>query len=69
MTNDLQLAQLAAQAAKQAGFHVSGAEIAMALTLVGTFSAGVMHAAHLALNGWRRVGGFDGLKAFFFTGK
>ena len=66
MTNAIPLIQLAVQ---HAGYTVSGADIAMALTLTGTFAAAVTHAAHVAFNAWRRVGGWDGLKAFLKSGK
>lgn len=66
ITNAVPLIQLAV---KHAGYSVSGADIAMALTLTGTLAAAVTHAAHLAVNGWRRVGGWDGLLAFIKSGK
>ena len=40
----------------------------MALTLTGTLAAAVTHAAHLAVNGWRRVGGWEGLRNFLKNG-
>ena len=60
----------AAQAvAAHAGYNISGADIAMALTLTGTISAGITHFVHLSINAWRRAGGLDGVKTFFNTGK
>jgi hypothetical protein len=66
MTNTIPLIQLAAQ---HAGYDVSGAEIGMALTAVGAACAAVTHAAHLAVNGWRRVGGWEGFVAWVKTGQ
>lgn len=66
MTNAVPLIQLVAQ---HTGYNVSGPEITMALTLTGTLAAAVTHAAHLAVNAWRRAGGWDGLKAFVKSGK
>jgi hypothetical protein len=65
MTNSIPLIQLAAQ---HVGYQLSGAEIGMALTLTGTLAAAVTHAAHLAVNGWRRVGGWEGLRNFLKNG-
>lgn len=42
MTNAISLVQLAAN---HAGYNVSGADIAMALTLTGTIAAGLTHLA------------------------
>lgn len=75
MTHSIPLLQLAVQQAVAAaspgrvmGYDFSGAELATALTLAGTVAAAVTHAAHLAVNGWARVGGWEGLKAFLKTG-
>lgn len=62
MTNAIPLIQLAA---RQAGVELSGGEAAALCALTGI----LVHAAHLGVNGWRRVGGWDGFKAFLRSGK
>ncbi|HEV2318145.1 MAG TPA: hypothetical protein VGV18_00235 [Verrucomicrobiae bacterium] len=71
MTNAVPLIQLAQQVAvplQHAGYNVSGAEMTLALTLAGAVCAALTHAAHLAVNGWQRVGGWDGFRKFLRTG-
>jgi hypothetical protein len=59
-------AELAAlqQLAGHAGYNLSGPEIA----LLASVAAAVVHAAHGAVAAWGRMGGYQGVKAYFLKG-
>ena len=62
MTNAIPLIQTAAQ---QAGYNLSGEEIAAIAALAG----GAVHVLHQICSAWTRVGGKDGFTRWFKTGK
>ena len=54
----------AQQLAAQAGFHLSGAEIGLLMTVGG----GVVHVLHQCTGAWSKVGGLNGFKLWIKTG-
>ena len=57
-------AQLAAQIAANAGYHLSGAEVGLMMTVAGA----IVHTLHQAAGAWSRVGGWHGFKLWIKTG-
>lgn len=65
-TNSISPADLAAlqQLAIHAGYNLSGPEIALLATVAGA----IVHASHGAVAAWGRMGGWQGVKAYFLKG-